>query len=401
MATPTANEALRDALIRHQIYLLRYSGFIRNQMVGLLDKVEKDLAEKIRNVLKDRKGLNGPSDVLRMQKLIDAVSNLRRESWDNANSFLTKQMKELAQAEPTFAQGIFQLTSPVVLNVVMPPARQLEAIVTQRPFEGQVLKDWASTMAGDDLRRIHSAIQMGMVAGEDSNTIARRVIGTKALDGTDGVTQLARRQVQAITRTAVQAIANGARDDFFQANVDIIEAELFVATLDSRTTPICRALDGKRFEVGKGPRPPLHFACRSLRVASFSQDYTGERPAKSSTQKELLNEFTEKENLDRVTSRDDLPRGTKGAFDAFERKRVRQLTGQVPAATSYNEWLKTQTHAFQNEIMGVTKAKLFRDGGLSLDKYVAVNGTELTLGQMAAKYSDAFRQAGLDPSVFK
>lgn len=396
----TANEALRDALIRHQIYLLRYSGFVRNQMNGMLDKSEQDIASMIRDRLRDSTGLHTPIEVRRMQRLLETIDKIRSTSWVEANDFMQEQMKDLAQQEAALAQGIFAAESVVVIDTILPPTRQLRAIALQRPFEGRILKEWAETMQADDLRRIHAAIQMGMVAGEDSATIARRVIGTGLLDGTDGVTELTRRQVQAISRTAVQAIANGARDEFFRENVDIIEAEVFFATLDSRTTPICRGLDGKRFPVGEGPRPPMHFACRSLRVAAFDSDLVGNRPAKASTRRQLLKEYADENGLEDISSRDDLPHGTKGDFDVFERKRVRELTGTVPASTSYNDWLKSQSNTFQNEILGATKAKLFRDGGITLDKFVSLNGSELTLAQLAAKYEDAFKRAGLDPAAF-
>lgn len=396
----TANEALRDALIRHQVYLLRYSGFVRNTMTDLLNKVENDIVAKIRQVLGLSKGLNKPADVRKLRGLLDAVDKIRSGAWKGANESLITQMQELAKQEPVFAQGIFASTSPVVLEMKLPPARQLKAIAMENPFQGRVLADWASTMEAEDLRRIHSVIQLGMVSGEGADEIARRVVGTRSLAGSDGVTEISRRQVQAIVRTAVQHVANSARDEMFRENVDVIEAELFVATLDSRTTPICRALDGKQFEVGTGPRPPLHFACRSLRVAAFDGERLGMRPAKSSTRKMLLAEFGDQNGIDHITDRDDLPRGMKGQFDAFERKRVRELTGRVPAATSYQEWLKGQSRGFQDEILGVTKAKLFRDGGLTLDKYVAANGTELSLSQLATKYSQAFAKAGLDPATF-
>ena len=126
----------------------------------------------------------------------------------------------------------------------------------------------------------------------------------------------------------------------------------------------------------------------------------GERPAKASTTKQLLREFTEAHKLPKVTSRDDLPRGTKGQYDAFARKRVRELTGRVPSVTTYQTWLKQQSRQFQEDTLGVTKAKLFRDGGLTLDKFVAADGTELTLAQLATKQADAFRAAGLDPGNF-
>lgn len=395
----TANEALRDALIRHQIYLLRYGGFVRNNMTALLDKTEREIIDRIKK-MGNVTGLNRPADVRKLQDLLSAIAQIRTGAWKGATEDLIKQMKELAVAEPVFAHGIFAASSPVVLDMVLPPSRQLTAIATAKPFEGRILKEWAESMRVEDIRRIHSAIQLGMVAGESSDEIARRVVGTRALSGSDGITEITRRQVQAITRTAVQHVANSARDEFFQDNADILEAEMFVATLDSRTTPICRALDGKQFEVGKGPRPPMHFACRSLRVAAFDGEILGSRPSKPVTKKQLLKEYTDKNGLDPVSSRDDLPKGNKSKFDEFERKRVRELTGRVPAATSYQEWLKGQSSDFQNEILGVTKAKLFRDGGLTLDKYVAANGTELSLSQLAAKYSEAFRAAGLDPSIF-
>jgi SPP1 gp7 family putative phage head morphogenesis protein len=396
----TANESLRDALIRHQVYLLRYGAFVRNFVFELLDSTEQAIASKIRDKLRDRTGLTTSADVVRMKKLIETVDVIRNEAWDYSDEWLKEQLESLAVAEPKFAKGIFESESPVLLDMKLPPDRQLISIATAQPFEGHVLKDWAERMRQDDLRRIHAGIQMGMVTGESSDAIARRVVGTGVLNGTDGMTEITRRQVQAITRTAIMSVANDTRDTFFQENADIIDAELFVATLDSRTTAICRALDGKRFLVGEGPRPPLHINCRSLRVAALDGEAIGVRPAKSGTRKQMLDEFASKEGLGDIRSRDDLPRGTKTQFDLFERKRMRELTGQVPAATSYQEWLKTQTKSFQDEVLGKTKAQLFRDGGLSLDKYVAASGTELTLPQLAAKYPDSFRKAGLDPNKF-
>lgn len=396
----TANEALLDAIIRHQTYLLRYSGYVRNNIWSILDKSEEALVDLIRKRLSGGTGLNTPAEVLRLSALLKAIDTLRSEAWGDATKWLTDQMVDLSYQEPITFQGIIGTVSPVVIETVLPASRLLKAIAISRPFEGRLLKDWAATLQSEDLRRIHAAIQIGMVAGESSDAITRRVIGTKLLKGTDGVTEMTRRQVQAITRTAVQHVANNARDAFMQENADVMLAEQFVATLDSRTTPVCRANDGKQYPVGKGPRPPLHMACRSLRVAVLDGELISQRPAKASTTKQLLREFSEANKLDRVTSRDDLPRGMKGKYDEFARKRVRQLTGQVPSSTTYQTWLKQQSHEFQNDTLGVTKAKLFRDGGLTLDKFVAADGSELTLGQLAKKNADAFKAAGLDPLDF-
>jgi SPP1 gp7 family putative phage head morphogenesis protein len=396
----TANEALLDALLRHQTYLLRYSGYVRNRIWAMLGKSEADLAALIRSKLANSKGLSTPVDVRRMESLLAGIAGIRNRVWEESDLWLREQMLELSYNEPIVLKAMIATVAPVVVETVMPPARQLKAIALSKPFEGRILKDWADTLRVEDLRRIHAAIQLGMVAGEPGEKIVDRVIGTRALDNRDGVLEMTRRQVQAITRTAVQHVANSARADFMDENSDIITAELYVATLDARTTPICRALDGKTFPLGTGPRPPLHFNCRSLRVAALDGDMLGQRPAKASTTKQLLREFTDDQGIPKVTSRDDLPRGYKTDYDAFARKRVRELTGRVPSATNYQTWLTSQSKQFQEDTLGVTRAKLFRDGGLTLDRFVAANGTELTLGQLALKSADAFRAAGLDPQDF-
>lgn len=369
-------------------------------MLAVLAKTENELVSIIRDKLRNTTGLTSTNEVRRMEALLEAMTTLRTSAWKDANTLLLDEMAELGYQEPIHMSGVLQAVVPVVVETVLPPARQLRAIVNSRPFDGALLKDWAAGLQREDIRRIHGAIQLGMVAGEGTDSIVRRVIGTNALHGTDGVLQMTRRQVEAITRTAVQHVANSARNDFMQENADILASEMFVATLDSRTTPVCRANDGKVFGVGKGPRPPLHIACRSLRVASFNGEVLGQRPAKASTTKQLLREYADEKKISRVGKRDDLPRGTKGDYDNWARKRVRQLTGQVPRATNYQTWLKGQTNTFQDDILGPTRAKLFRDGGLTLDKFVAANGSELNLSQLASKHASAFRAAGIDPGGF-
>lgn len=402
VSTPvkTVNEEFLDAMIRHQIYVQRYSGHIRNRMTAILNSSEEELARRIRDKLRNMRGLKKPIEWQRLEALQNTLASIRKESWDEATKFLTEEMMQLSYQEPIQLEGIFKTVLPVSVETVMPSARFLKEIALSRPFEGRILKDWAETMAADDIRRIHSAIQAGMVAGEDMATIARRVVGTGALNGVDGVTEITRRQVQTIVRTAVQHIANGARDAWFADNADILSAEQFVATLDSRTTPICRSLDGKTFPVGKGPRPPLHFNCRSLRIASIDGTLAGDRPAKPTTEKLLVREYAEKNKLGDISSRDELPHGTKADYNKWARGRIRELVGPIPASTDYQTWLKGQSGSFQDEVLGVTKAKLFRDGGLTLDKFVHRNGDELTLGELAQKHSDAFRAAGLDPERY-
>lgn len=397
----TANEALFSALLRHQIMLLRMSSTIRMRIQRLLDKTEADIADRIRSRLLGRTGLQTTADQRRLETLLRMIRATRLQAWEQVTAAWLEDLQALAKEEPTLLRGILQTVVPVTLAMVLPPAELLRALVTAEPFKGQTLSKWADTIAAADLRRIEDQIRMGMIAGEGSAEIARRVVGSARLRGTDGVTQITRREAESISRTAVNHISNAARAAFINLNSDLFSEEQFVATLDSRTTPVCRSYDGQRFKVGKGPIPPLHFNCRSLRVPVINGDALGHRPFKAVTTQMLLREFAEEEGLPKVpTSRARLPHGSRGAFDTFARRRVRELTGRVPGKTTYQEWLRTQSVAFQDDVLGPTRGRLFREGGLTLDKFVSRTGDELTLRDLARLHAEAFRAAGLDPEGF-
>lgn len=401
MAETTANVALRDAMVRHQVQLQRFSAGVVNKVVELLNATEQDLADQIRARLADSEGLDTPADVQRLNRLLKQIETLRAGAFDDWTTELNEQLQGLAVAEPRLLAHQLDVTSPVVLDLAIPPVTKLKAIVNSQPFEGRTLKDWASTLQSQDKARIEGEIRKGMAAGEDSATIARRIVGSARLAGQDGVTQITRQNAASIARTAVNFISNQARRQFINANKDVIDEEMFTATLDARTTPICRSLDGNIYDVGKGPIPPLHWGCRSIRVVVFNSKAIGNRPMKASTEKQLLREFTAAQGTKTVSSRDDLPHGMKGLFDAFAQKRVRELTGQVPASTTYQEWLTSQSAQFQDDILGPTRGKLFRDGGLTLDKFVNRAGDELNLSELASRQAQAFRAAGLDPGDFR
>jgi SPP1 gp7 family putative phage head morphogenesis protein len=174
-------------------------------------------------------------------------------------------------------------------------------------------------------------------------------------------TAIADNQIVALVRTSINQVANTASQQVYEANQDITKKYRYVATLDTRTSAICRALDGKVFEYGKGPTPPQHFNCRSTTVPVI--DY-----------KEL-------------------------GFDPPPPGRRAAQGGQVPANTSYGKWLydkmpgesKADVLARQQQALG-SKAPYFRrladkyGADAAIAKLVSKDGTELTLDQLRARY---------------
>lgn len=388
------NEIFYDALIRHQIYLLRFSSGVSKKIIDILNKTENQLSQKIIERLKDKTGLTSPDEVRKMETLVKIINKIRTTAWENATNVWVSELKNIAIEEQKSIDTIVTSVSPVVINTVVPSAQLLRNIVSTGVFEGRILKSWAKNLMQEDLRRIENSIRVGMASGESSLEISRRVVGTARLSGSDGITQITRDQASSITRTAINYITNEARSEYFKNNYWLFKKEQFVATLDSRTTAVCRANDGKVFDIGKGPRPPLHWNCRSIRVPVLDRDILSVRPSKPVTERMLVAEFSKLNNLSAKT-REELPRGTLQAYDTFARKRTRELIGQVPGSLSYQDWLKRQSVEFQDEVLGKTKAKLFRDGGLALDKFINRNGNELTLQELKAKHQYAFNAAGI------
>ena len=398
----TYNQELFDAIVRHQIGLLRFSAGVRNKVWRLLDATEKDLRAQIQ-ALAGAAGFDTPARLRRFEKLIGLLRETRVGAWKKVRAEWFAEMRALATAEPDFVDRIVRGIVPVELSTVIPDAQHLRNLALATPFEGKVLQEWFADTRRADLSRIEAAVKIGLVQGETPPQIARRLVGTVALAGRNGVTQITRREAALAIRTVVSGIASQSRDLYMRANADIMPRKIFIATLDSKTTPICRSLDGEVYDVDDDSAPvlPLHRGERSGYGPSLDGEAIGERPARNFTERSLLREFAAREGLDKVPrTRKDLPRGTKGAFDAFARVRMRELTGAVASSTTYQQFLARQTAAVQDDILGPTRGKLFRQGGLTLKKFVDVDGSTLTLEELADRYASAFKAAGLDPSAY-
>lgn len=62
-------------------------------------------------------------------------------------------------------------------------------------IHGHTLAAWAQNIAAQDAERIHTAIGVGLTAGEDNTDIAHRVIGSRRMNGVNGATEVTRQHV--------------------------------------------------------------------------------------------------------------------------------------------------------------------------------------------------------------
>jgi SPP1 gp7 family putative phage head morphogenesis protein len=355
---PTANEALYDSAVSHQIDLTRYSNGAVRRMLALLNRTDHDLVEKVQAAL-DRLPAESFT-VDRLERLLGSVRELNAQAYAEMMAGLDAELVDLNSYELNYQRDLFESTIPVQVSIATVAPDQVYAAAMSRPFQGRLLKEWAASIEADRMTRIRDAIRIGYVENETTDQIVRRIRGTRALNYTDGLLEIDRRHAEAVVRTAIAHTADFARQSTYNANADLIKGLRWTATLDSRTSAICRARDGKVYPMTSGPRPPAHWNCRS-------------------TMTPVLKSWREL-----GFGMDEIPASTRASMD-----------GQVPADVTYQEWLMKQPAARQDEILGVSKGKLFRDGGLTLDRFVDRKGHEFTLAELRERDSAAFRKAGI------
>lgn len=369
----SVNERLADAAVGHAVDLAQYGNGVTRRMLRLLDRVDADLVAQIQSALERL-----PADSFTVQRLeaqLGAVRELNRSAYEQVGRALPVELAELTQYEAQYQQQLFTRTLPsqVVEAVGVNGINigQVQAAAMSRPFQGRLLSEWAQSIEAGRMTRIRDSIRMGYVENQTIDQMVRRIRGTRANNYADGLLEIDRRHAEAVVRTAVSHTAGYTRDQFYEANSDLIAATLWSSTLDARTTiHICAPRDGKRYTLeGKplghslpwlaGPGAS-HWNCRSVSVP-------------------VTKSF----------------RDLGIPIDEFSPADRASMDGAVPSSTTYSTWLAKQSADRQDEILGPTRGALLRNGGLTVDRFYNQKGAYLSLDELRERDAKAFKRAGL------
>lgn len=395
MSTPAS-------LYRNAIDLNRYSNSVAKQLVVSYNDIIIDAVNQLRTIdelaapvkaarlrailaqLKDSLGTWSDASVTTLTGELQGLALLQSEFVEDqlrrALPVGARSAVNTVEISPQFAQSVVT-TDPTQLNVVT-LSDDLFAAVQGAPQtfsltaaqgatitlpNGQVVQKAFRGIAADQAERFSQVVRNGLLTGEPTPAIAKRLIGSLQLGDSGSVRQLAQKggeltqatdnQVMTLVRTSINQVANASSQQVYEANQDITKKYRYVATLDSRTSSICRALDGREFEYGKGPTPPQHFNCRSTTVPVIDYEGLGFTPP---------------------------PPAKRASMD-----------GQVPADLSYGQWLAKQDAATKAEVLGKEKVPYFNmlvdkyGGKDAIAKLVRDDGSELTLEQLRRRYGAA------------
>lgn len=348
----SVNDDLLDAAIRHAIFVERFKGGEAKKLVAIYNKLADDIVAALAK--RDPWAFVGRYRTARMVKLLEDIQAVLKEHGQGLRLDIMEKLDQFAAIETGFLVKTMQTTIPAIvqLDVARPAVQLVKTALRSNPFNGRLMSEWFDDLSTATFNRLRDQVRISVLEGETISQATKRVRAT---------IDVSRRGAEMVARTAISHTAHEAKNEHYKANRDIIKAVRWVSTLDGRTSAICRARDGATFPIDEGPRPPAHPNCRSTTVPVLkSLKELGFRKMK------------------------DLPESTRASMD-----------GQVPKSTTYATWLAGKSAAFQDEVLGPTKAKLFRSGGLTLDKFVTREGSELTIDQLRERYAEAFAKAGL------
>lgn len=359
----TVNEQLADAAIGRAVDLSQYANSVVRRIIALLNRSDAELAARLTIALEQLPA--SAFSVERLETLLASVRALNAAAYDAVGRELASEMRGLADAEAAWQARTLTAALPAQVQasvgVAAVNAEQAYAAAMARPFQGRLLAEWARSIEADRMARIRDAVRQGYVQQETVAEIVRRIRGTRAKAYADGLLEIDRRAAEAVVRTAVSHTAGLVRDRTYEANGDLIKAEQWSSTLDTRTSEICRPRDGKLYEpkthkpIGHsfpwlGGPGRCHWRCRSVSVP-------------------ITKSFREL-GIDA----DDLPPGERASMD-----------GQVPADQTFAQWLRKQSAARQDEVLGPVRAAMLR-AGAPLDSFYDARGRALTLEQLRDRH---------------
>lgn len=344
MPVDNVNTTLRDLSVRRAVQLERFKVGLTNQLREILARADESIIRRVRSVLRKGRGAR------ELRILFNELRGLLDSSYANILEVLGDELVRLAIEEASWQARALSRTVPLNIAVGVPSPDQLERLTFQASSRGLTLNEMLAQSNLNHLNYYKSTVRSALLEGVGlPNLVAR-------LTQPGGPLGRAQGSVERTARTAATSISSLARQQTFRKNTKLIKGVVWVATLDDRTSVVCAGLDGQVFPVDSGPRPPAHPNCRST-VAPV----------------------------------------TKAAEEVARRvgpAARSSMNGEVAGGVTFSQWLKTQPASIQEEVLGTTRARLFREG-LPMERFTANDLSPLSLEELRRNEPEFFRRAGL------
>ena len=382
-----ANDGLADEIIGHAVNLERLKTSEIQAVYAMLRKVQGDLIEQLNSL--DPTAVGGKTQANRLLRLLKNTQATIKANYKLIQKSHTDTLAKVADIE---GKAIQQAVGKGVggdpkigaaMMTALPPTTTLRALVDGTLVMGAPHKEHWARQAGDLQQRFQDQMREGILAGEGVDDLVRRVRGTQANNFKDGIMEVKRYQAAALVRTSVQAVSNAARNATIEANKDIFDGVQWLSTLDSRTSDICKARSGLRWDndfkpVGHNKKwspPPAHWNCRSV-VTPVTKSWEQLAGKKLTRNADDFNDSFKAELA---------KQGFTAAQIAQIKPRMQaSMDGAVPAEFSYEDWIKSKPKAFQQQVLGAAKWRLWNSGKIAFVDLVDQRSNPLSLADLEA-----------------
>ena len=343
---PEGNQEVLNQSIRYAVFLERYKTGLTNRLQDLLLDLDLDTMDQLLGILErmsdtdlQRFLSNLPAKTRTHQRLNSFIDGVEA---DADRKFKAALIAEIAPVAALKMNRNRKIAATISLQMDVPSTQRVIRALSSDPFQGRVLKDWSAGWSAGRKDRVLSTLRMGFAQGDSIPDMVKRLRGTKSQGYKDGVLNVSRRSAATIARTATNHMVAQADAAFVDRNKDAVKSVVWTSVLDTRTSDVCRANDGREFtpnEKWQG-KLPAHPNCRS--VWTFAYEGQGPREDKD-----------------------------------------------------YYEWLRDQPRDYVVEALGRKRAALFLDGGLGKRDLIRVaTGRPYTLEELRKREAQAFDAVG-------
>lgn len=319
-------DVFKQFLVR-QALVNRYIKRSQTEFAKVLDKADRKLVEVAIAAVDNigNKSLITKTGAKALDGVKDVLLMARKGTINPIIVDFLDELRGLIEDQTGFNRGLAEETDVGQEQGVNDPDPDKDFLLY--PIDGRTYDEWWALFFAGDTDRLMGQVRMGLIAGEGEADLLARLQASSRTTANS---------LNSLVPTAIMGALAFGNYTFMDANPDLVKKERYTAIMDSRTSMICASLDGKIYKVGEGPHPPMHRNCRSSRVPVYV-----------------------------------------GAGDTTD------------GSVTYEEWLKDQSTVTQNQVLGKSKAMLFREGNLSIADMLRKNGTPMTRGELTKSSAKA------------
>lgn len=350
---PAINQDLLDKIIRFQIDLRRLEAGTRKDVVKILEKMQRELIAELSSV-----EISSLSKA-KTQSLLSNLTPILAQYYQEAEDTLQQSIDGLTEVQVKQAEKSLKASVFIDQSVNLPTQSVIERVSRNVLINGGPLNSWWSRQREDIRFKLGAQIREGILLNETNQQIVHRIIGKNDIPG---IMPLAKRNAASLVQTATHTVANESRQAVYEDNDDVIKSFVWFTALDSHVCRLCIGRSGKQWKNNKNHDPighsipfqvpPIHYNDRCVLLPE------------TLTFEELGVDLPEPEIGDRASS-----------------------LGPISADSTFEDYLKRVPVSQQDEMLGVGRAQLWRDGKITLSQLLDGNGRELTLNQLIEKYN--------------